>query len=237
MKKKILSLISLLFATSAFAQSPQEIVNNYLDATGGKEKYNFETYQYKRSYTANAATDFSELVTVGGSEKFSKVKSIMDRDFYYVLNESAGWIKIPMGSRDKAPTYSVKDLNTKEKDDLKQEGIDGLWPFVDFEKKGYKVTGNVSTSTIDGTACSGIVLEKGSKKREYYFDKSTGLLKREILTEAGITHTYDIQKYGVVLGLKYPSEASYINTKDKKKTQVMTTLKLENPLQGVSFIK
>lgn len=135
MKKKILSLISLLFATSAFAQSPQEIVNNYLDATGGKEKYNFETYQYKRSYTANAATDFSELVTVGGSEKFSKVKSIMDRDFYYVLNESAGWIKIPMGSRDKAPNYSVKDLNTKEKDDLKQEGIDGLWPFLISRRK------------------------------------------------------------------------------------------------------
>jgi putative salt-induced outer membrane protein len=238
MKKKILFFISLLLAKAAIAQTPQEIINNYIEATGGKEKYNFNAYQFKRSYTANAATDFSEVVTVVVSEnKFSKVKSIMDRDFYYILNDVLGWIKIPMGSRDKAPTYSVKDLNAKEKEDLKQEITDGIWPFIDFEKKGYKTSGNVSTTTLDGVACSGLVLEKEGIKREYFFDKTTGLLKREITTEAGITNTYDILKYNTVTGLKYVSEASYINTKDKKKTQVLTTLKLENPTLGVSFTK
>ena len=101
----------------AEAQTAAEVVNKFLEAAGGEEKISaIKTFQYKRAYKANAATDFNEEVTIASSEnKFSRKKSILDRDFYYVLNGNAGWLKIPMGSRDKAPSYTTKDLNEKRK--------------------------------------------------------------------------------------------------------------------------
>ena len=54
----------------------------------------------------------------------------------------------------------------------------------------------------------------------------------------GIIHTLDHKKYeDTKLGVKLPTESSYFNTKDKKITAVTTEWILENPTQGVSFIK
>lgn len=224
----------------AEAQTAAEVVNKFLEAAGGEEKISaIKTFQYKRAYKANAATDFNEEVTIAsGENKFSRKKSILDRDFYYVLNGNAGWLKIPMGSRDKAPSYTTKDLNEKEKGDLMLEVKDGLMPFYNFEAKGYKLVGAVTDATIDGKATSKLTIEKTGIKREYYFDKSNGMLVREIWIINGVTHTLDHKKYiDTKLGVKLPIESTYINTKDKKPTEVTTEWILDNPTQGVSFIK
>lgn len=222
------------------AQTANEVVEKFLTAAGGEDKIaSIKTFQYKRAYKANAATDYDEEVTIASSDnKFSRKKSILDRDFYYVLNGNAGWLKIPMGSRDKAPTYTTKDLNEKEKGDLMLEVKDGLMPFYDFAAKGYKLVGAVEDALVDGKTTSKIVLEKTGIKREYYFDKTSGLLVRETWLVNGVTHTLDHKKYGdTKLGVKLPVESGYINTKDKKNTAVTTEWVLDNPTQGVSFIK
>jgi hypothetical protein len=232
--------ISILATTTIFAQTGEILVNKYLEATGGKEKIsNLKNFGYKKSYSSNAATDYKEEVNVVSAEnKFFRKKSILERDFYYVLNGNSGWIKIPMGSRDKAPTYTTKDLNEKEKNDLLNEVTDGLLPFVDFASKGYTQVGELKNYEIDGNACEVLTIEKGTTKREYYFDKTNGLLKREIATINGITHTTDHLKYGETdNGIKYPSESSYINTKDKKKTSVNTEWILDALPQANMFKK
>lgn len=224
----------------AEAQTAAEVINKFLEAAGGEEKISaIKTFQYKRAYKANAATDFNEEVTIAsGENKFSRKKSILDRDFYYVLNGNAGWLKIPMGSRDKAPSYTTKDLNEKEKGDLMLEVKDGLMPFYNFEAKGYKLLEAVTDATIDGKVTSKLTIEKTGIKREYYFDKSNGMLVREIWIINGVTHTLDHKKYiDTNLGVKLPIESTYINTKDKKPTEVTTEWILDNPTQGVSFIK
>jgi putative salt-induced outer membrane protein len=239
--KKISTLILVaILPLFAEAQTAAEVVDKFLSAAGGEDKISaIKAFQYKRSYKANAATDYNEEVTIAsGENKFSRKKSILERDFYYVLNGNAGWLKIPMGSRDKAPTYTTKDLNEKEKGDLMLEVIDGLMPFYNYEAKGYKLVGGAQDATIDGKLISKLTIEKTGIKREYYFDKSNGLLVREIWIVNGITHTLDHKKYiETKLGVKVPVESNYINTKDKRNTAVATEWILENPTQGVSFIK
>lgn len=238
-KLRILILMAIVpFITNA--QTASDVINKFLVAAGGEDNVAaIQTFQYKRAYKANAATDYTEEVTIASNEnKFSRKKSILDRDFYYVLNGNAGWLKIPMGSRDKAPTYTTKDLNDKEKADLMLEVKDGLMPFYKFESKGYKLTSPVEDATIDGKTTSKLVIEKTGIKREYYFDKTTGLLSREVWIINGVTHTLDHDKYeDTKLGVKLPIESIYINTKDKKSTAVSTEWILENPTKGVSFIK
>jgi hypothetical protein len=64
------------------------------------------------------------------------------------------------------------------------------------------------------------------------------MLVREVWIINGVTHTLDHKEYAdTKLGFKLPVESTYINTKDKKATAVSTEWVLENPTQGVSFIK
>jgi hypothetical protein len=241
--KQVKSLLFLVFTLPFYftqAQSSKEIIEKYLEVTNTKDNLEImKNFTYKKKYVANAATDFEEEVSViENGTRLSRKKSILDRDFFYVLNGSQGWIRIPMGSRDKAPNYTVKDLNAKERDELRNEVMDGLLPFVNFEAKGYKQVGTVRSALINGTDCFIFNIEKGDIKREYAFDKSSGFLKREIFINKGITHTTDHTKYGKTKNdIQYPIESNYENSKDKKKTKVTSEWILETLPAANLFVK
>lgn len=231
-------LLFALFPFFAAAQTADAVIEKYLTATDAKGKIeNIASFKYNRSYVANATTDYDEeVVIVGEKNQLSRKKTLLKRDFFYVLNNNEGWVKIPMGSLDKKPTYSVKSLGTKEITSLRAETTDGVLPFVNFEKKGYKLSSPVSATTIDGKAATKLAIEKDGLKREYYFDNNTGLVLRETSTENGITHTIDNTKYDVTsIGVKLPVSGTYINTKDKRKNNITTTWTFTNPAEGVSF--
>lgn len=238
---KITKLFLLaLFPLLSQAQTPEALIEKYLDATGGKDKIeDISTFKYNRSYVANATTDYDEeVVVVGEKNQLSRKKTLLKRDFYYILNGKQGWVKIPMGSQDKKVNYSAKDLSAKEVTELSVEAQDGILPFVNYEKKGYKLTSPVSAATVDGKATTKLAIEKDGIKREYYFDNSTGLVAREVLIENGITHTMDYTKYDTTsIGVKLPVAYTYINTKDKRKNNVSTKWTFDKPAEGVAFTK
>lgn len=222
------------------AQDANAVIEKYLEATGGKDKIeDVTTFKYNRSYVANATTDYDEeVVVVGAKNQLSRKKTLLKRDFYYILNGNEGWIKIPMGSPDKKATYSTKDLSDKELSELSLEAKDGVLPFVNYDKKGYKLTAPVSAATIEGKATTRLAIEKDGLKREYYFDNATGLVVREVLIENGITHTMDYTRYDTTpIGVKLPVAYTYINTKDKRKTNVTTKWTFDKPAEGVAFTK
>lgn len=220
------------------AQTANELVEKYLVATNGKDKIeDITSFKYNRSYVANANTDYDEeVVIVGDKNQLSRKKTLMKRDFFYVLNDNEGWVKIPMGSLDKKPTYTSKSLSTKEVSELSVEAKDGVLPFIDFEEKGYKLASPVSTTKIDNKNTSKLAITKDGIEREFYFDNSTGLVVREVWTENKITHTIDYDKYDTTsIGVKLPVSGTYINTKDKRKNKISTKWTFENPAVGVSF--
>lgn len=222
------------------AQSADAVIDKYLEATEGKGKIEeVNTFKYNRSYVANATTDYDEeVVVVGDKNQLSRKKTLLKRDFYYVLNGNQGWIKIPMGSPDKKVTYSTKDLSGKEVTELSVEAKDGVLPFVNYEEKGYKLTAPVSAATVEGKATSKLAIEKNGIKREYYFDNATGLIIREVLVENGITHTMDYTRYDTTpIGVKLPVAYTYINTKDKRKTNVTTKWTFDKATEGIAFTK
>ncbi|MCD8539701.1 MAG: hypothetical protein LRY55_07975 [Leadbetterella sp.] len=143
-----------LFPFLSQAQSADALIEKYLEATGGKDKIeNVSTFKYNRSYVANANTDYDEeVVVVGDKNQLSRKKTLLKRDFYYVLNGNQGWVKIPMGSPDKKVTYSTKDLSSKEVTELSVEAKDGVLPFINFESKGYKLSAPVAAATVEGKA-------------------------------------------------------------------------------------
>ncbi len=235
---KIFLLILLPFLSGA--QTSDAVIEKYLEATGGKGKIEeVSTFKYNRSYVANATTDFDEEVVIAGDKnQLSRKKTLLRKDFYYILNGNQGWIKIPMGSPDKKATYSTKDLSSKEVTELSVEAKDGVLPFINFEEKGYKLTAPVSAATVEGKATTKLAIEKSGIKREYYFDNATGLVAREVLIENGITHTMDYTKYDTTpIGVKLPTVYTYVNTKDKRKTNVTTKWTFDKPLEGIAFTK
>lgn len=240
MKTIRILLAALLFSPLfSFAQTAEELIEKYIEATNAEDIEEVQSFKYNRSYVANANTDYDEeVVIVRDKELYSQKKTLLKRDFFYVLNGNKGWVKIPMGSLDKKQSYSTKDLNAKEVDELSTQVKDGILPFVNFEEKGYKMSSPVTTATVSGKRTSKLALEKTGIKRAYYFDNTTGLVVREEWTENGITHTMDHVKYEETeIGVKLPVSSTYIDTRGKRQNKVSTEWSFKDPEKGVTFTK
>lgn len=237
--KKIGSFIFTLITFCATAQTPADIFTAFYDATGGKEKWdNVSTYTLTRSFVANDPTDYEMEDNVSvASGSISRRKSIMKRDFFYVVKGNDGWLKIPMGSMDKNVKYTVKDLSDKEKKSLQEELNNGILSFINYDKKGF--TASVEgTENVNGKPTDKVVLKKEGITITYFFDKSSHLLVKEIYTTPEQTETWEHTAYNnTANGLKYASTSTYINTKDKKKTNVTTKLVVNETLPPTLFVR
>lgn len=236
--RTFLIMFFMSLSTMLIAQTGEDVVNKYLEATNLKGKIDdLDAFQCTRQYKSSSTTEYSETIAIQTKDsKYYKKKSILDRDFYYILNGGNGFIKIPVGSRDKTANFTVKDFNDKEKTDYQNEVKDGLLPFYNAEEKGYTVA--MGSESVDGQTLHKLSLERAGVKRVYLFDKNTGLLSKESWTVAGVTHTFTHIGYKEnPNGVSLPVDSQYINTKDNKVIRVSTSWELENPSKGVSFTK
>lgn len=237
--KKITTFLFVLLTVAATAQTEQEVLAKFYDATGGKAAWDsVKTYSITRSFVAGAATDYEmEVNVVPAAENISRRKSIMKRDFFYVVDKNEGWLKIPMGSMDKNVRFTIKDLSDGERGDMQQEIKDGILPLINAEKKGFKTTYEDYKKMGDKTLAK-ITLTRGDDTIEYFFDKETGLIAREIFTTPKLTETWEHTKYAeTTTGIKYPKESVYLDSKVNKKTTVTTTLTINQPIDPVLFIR
>jgi hypothetical protein len=236
---KVVKFILCCFLISYFshAQSPQSVIEDFLKANGisnslEKTQYFKQTRIYKEG---SGSTDYTEEISIADS-KYHKKKSILDRDFYYIMSASTGFIKIPTGSRDKNASYSIKDFSAKEKNDYGQELKDGLWAFIDYEKKGYIAT--LSSEAVANVECHKIILEKEGLKRQFFFSKTNHQLLKESHTQNGINHTYTHTAFKTnASGFILASESIYINSKDNKTIKVLSSYNFDKVLEGLSFSK
>lgn len=237
--KKITLLFITLFSAAAVAQSPDDVLADFYTATGGQEKWEtIGTYTLKRSFVANAPTDYDMEINVNTkTASISRKKTLMKRDFFYVVKGNEGWLKIPMGSMDKNVKYTVKDLSEKEKATMQQEVKDGLLAFVNYKAKGFEATFDGEES-INGKPAQKVTLKRSDITINYFFDKSSHLLVKEIYTTAEETETWEHTTYSTTTnGLKFASVSSYINSKDKKKINVTTKLVIDEQLNAALFSK
>jgi hypothetical protein len=237
MKKYLIILI--LFVTKSFAQTPDEIFNKYFEATGGKDLWDgIKTYNIKQTFRANATTDYDmEVAADAEKQQISKVKTILKRDFIYTTKGSEGFLKIPMGPRDKATKFDVKDLSEKEKTAMQNELSEFLVPFLNHEKRGCKVTANGLEK--DGEKnLNKVTIACKSANYELWFDAESGLIDKEKVTIDKEIFSIDIQKYAKsAYGISYPSEAIQVSSIDKKNTKVTTSITFNSELEAALFVR
>ena len=239
MKKITLLLITMLFSFAVFAQTADEVLDKFYTATGGQDLWSeIDTYTLTRSFVANAPTDYEmELNVSSKNGKIARRKSIMKRDFFYVVDGNDGWLKIPMGSMDKNVRYSVKDLSSGEKSSMQQEIKDGVLPLLNFENKGFKSSFD-GYRNYEGKTLAKVTLNRGDQSIDYFFDKETGLLVKEIHTSPKLTETWEHVEYAETEnGIKYPSESIYLDSKANKKTTVTTKLSVNQTIDPVLFTR
>jgi putative salt-induced outer membrane protein len=234
--KKLSFVLFLLFASIlANAQTPDEIFNKFYNATGGKNLWDsVKTYKINQSFKANAPTDYDMELNVSLENKsISKRKTIMQKDFFYVMNGSEAWLKIPLGSNDKKVKYDVKDLGDKDKKALQDESKDYPIAFLNYAAKGYKAS-YVGLEDKNQR----VLLEGNGTKYDLYFDNETGLLVKSVETSPSETITYEHKNYAKSkFGVSYPSESIYMSSKDKKKINVSTQMSLNDTLEPMLFAR
>lgn len=237
--KTTLIAILTLSVTALSAQTADEVLNKFYEASGGKTNWEeIDTYTLTRSFVANAPTDYEMEVNVSTENgKISRRKSIMKRDFFYVVDGNEGWLKIPMGSMDKNVKYSVKDLSEGEKSIMQQEVKDGVLPLLSADKKGFKSSFE-GYKSYAGKTLAKVTLTRGDDKIDYFFDKETGLIVKEVFTSPKLTETWEHTKYAETSnGIKYPSESIYLDSKANKKTTVTTSLEVNQAIDPVLFVR
>ncbi|MBB3839280.1 putative salt-induced outer membrane protein [Runella defluvii] len=236
--------LAAVVSTGLYAQTSDakadSVFLKYYTATGGKALWDsVQTYTLKQAYRAGTANDFDlDIKASLPSQAMVKVRTILKRDFIYGIKATDGWLKIPIGSRDKVTQYQTSNLSDKEREIMRRELTDILIPFDDYTTKGYIAT-VVGTEQINGATATQVELEGKGVKYNLYFDAKTGLLLREKLTLAtGEIQTRDHAKYEKSkYGLSYPSETTYVSSIDKKPMKVTTLTDFNVKFAEDPFVK
>jgi hypothetical protein len=244
--RRYLKTIALLLVAQAglYAQTAtvtaDSIFNRYYQATGGKALWGgVQTYSIKQAYRAGTANDY-DLALQGSLplQALSKTRTIMKRDFIYGIKGTDGWVKIPIGSRDKVTQFQTSDLSEKERETMRRELRDLVAPFIDYAQKGYIAT-VVGTEPINGKPAYHVEMEGKGVKYNLYFDVETGLLAREKLTlPTKEIQTRDHSQYSKsTYGISYPSETTFVSSIDKKSVKVTTTMEFNSAVADNTFAR
>ncbi len=242
--KTLLVLVAVMAQARLYAQTvtvtADSIFNKYYAATGGRALWDsVQTYVIKQTYRAGSANDYDLDVKASlPLQSLSKTRTIMKRDFIYGIKGTDGWLKIPLGSRDKVTQYQTSDLSEKERENMRRELRDFLAPFDDYAQKGYIAT-VVGKEQINNKPAYQVELEGKGIKYNLFFDEVSGLLVRERLTlPTKEIQTRDHAKYEKsTFGISYPSETIFVSSIDKKSVKVTTTMDFNVKLPEDTFVR
>ena len=239
MKKiSVILMLMTLSVVNIFAQTVDEIFDAHYKAAGGKELWDdVKTYTIKQNFVSNAPSDYEMEVKASIADmSMLKTKTIMKRNFIYAVNPSDAFFRVPMGSRDKAVMYDTKDLNDKEKVNMKREITDMFAPFYNYQAKGYIAT-YVGLEVVGAQRVHHIELSGKDIKYDLYFDNITRLLTKQVeKLSTGEEITKEYTTYTTAAnGIIYPSFGTYYSNIDKRNVKLTTNIVFNLPLDATTF--
>lgn len=172
MKRFWLAGVFSVFVLMLHAQTVDEVINNYMNAIGGKEKL----LSIKSVHTVGIAN-------MNGNEITTETWKVQDKlyrsetnfgmgSFAMLVTGDKGWMKSPRGSGnfDPMPDEQVKAM---------QSMMDCSNPMVDYAAKGNKAE-LIGKEDVEGTECFKVkVTMKNSNEVNYFIDPKTWFLIRE----------------------------------------------------------
>ncbi|MGO4708450.1 hypothetical protein AB4Y90_04890 [Chryseobacterium sp. 2TAF14] len=197
MKKIIIPFFcAVLFTTTVNAQtttapaatavksklSPQQVIDNYLNALGGKTKLE----SVKTTITENTMSVQGMEIAMNTKKmgnKFKSVQSVMGQEVTQMFDGEKGYIN-QMGNKSDFPESAIPELK-------KGKTIDAL---------GYEAANfsGVTVEKIDGKDYNVLTSDKG----KFYFDAATGLLYK---SNTGMGDAV-IKSYITTDGIKFPGD-------------------------------
>lgn len=238
-----LLLVAMGWAWSTTAQNTppaDSIFSKYYVATGGKARWDsIKTYAIKQTYRTGSANDFDLETRVSlPLQAMSKIRTIMKRDFISGIRGNDGWVKVPLGSKDKVTQFQTSDLSERERENMRRELRDLLAPFDDYTAKGYIVT-VVGTEPINNAPAYQIEISGKAIKYNLFFDVASGLLVRERVTlPTNETQTRDHGPYTTSkFGISYPSESTLVSSLDRRPVKVTTQIEFNPKFPDDSFVR
>lgn len=200
MKKIIIQFFcAVLFSTSVAAQktavvatkteavvksklTPQEVIDNYLKALGGKDKLEAVKTTITDNTLSVQGMDVA-MTTKKMGNKFKSVQTVMGQTMTQFFDGEKGYFD-QMGQKKDIPADKISELK-------KGKTIDAL---------GYEAAkfSTVTVEKVDGKDYNVLSSDKG----KFYFDAATGLLYKSEAPEGNAT----VKGYMTVDGLKFPSE-------------------------------
>lgn len=212
--------------------APDSLFNKYYKATGGDTLWqNIKTFTAKQKLTSSSSISYDVVLNADLAEQsVQKSRIAMKREFIYVAKPNDGWLKIPMGSSDKATKYQTNNLNVTEKNNLVGEMYNALAPFYHYKQRGL-IASYVGSETLEGKKVEHVELEGKGVIYNLYFDAQTHLLVRSREQSGGseFVRTYTDYKKSKS-GITYPSKVVELNAKDKKSTTISVTDLVINPV-------
>lgn len=177
--KQVVSLLLLAFlhSSGASAQSAVDIIDQHLQALGGKEKLRTmqSVFMEGTSVMQTGAEITQRIWKVEGKLMRQEVESAMF-NMSTVVTEKEGWRKNPRTSQFEAmPAEAVA---------LMQSELDCAGPLLDFAQKGHTAT-LLGKEEVEGVTCWKLKLTlKSGRDITYFMDASTQLIVRTI-TQGG----------------------------------------------------
>ena len=179
--------------------TPEQIVDKYLNAIGGKEK--LLSVNDIKVEMSGKVMNFDITMTVA-QKKPGKFYSNMDAGVMQSITKFDGekGVIIAMGQK--------KPMDEKQIAKMKAQAE--IFPLADYAKNGIKLE-LVGVEQINGKDAYKIKAEfPGGSKKIYYFDKESGLKVRETQTQntnqGQMVVTTDLSDYKDIDGIKYPTK-------------------------------
>jgi hypothetical protein len=235
-KSIALTVIVLLLAVSASAQTADEIIGKYVKAIGGKDQLSKITSVYTESTMEVMGMQITIKSTTLNGKGMKQEMDMMGSPMTTCYTDKGGWSINPMGGGT-APEDMPEAQYNAGKDQIVVGG-----PFINYAEKGYK-TELLGTDTVNKVNAYKIKLTApNNSSAVYYFDPNTFYLVRanqqaEMQGQmVDNTTTYSDYRQTEGYTLPYKSSADMMGG---QVTMVMTVTKVElnKPVSDTIFVK
>jgi len=173
MYKSILAIFLAFFISNAFAQTADEVINNYVTAIGGMDKINsINTAKMTGKFSAGSM-DINFVRYYKRPTKMKMEMTIQGMTMIQAYDGTSAWMLNPFqGSREPEKMSEVDSKEVKNNADL--EGN-----IVNYQQKGGKVE-FIAKEDMEGTEVYKIKLtDKDGDVTYYFFDVQSYLLLKE----------------------------------------------------------
>lgn len=174
LKLAFIAFSSIVFISSAKAQSADEIVNKYITAIGGADNWKKVNSMTSEGNLKVQGADVAVTMTVLNGKGMRQNISLMGMTGYSIVTPDSGWNFMPFQGQQKPEPVTAETL--KESADQ----YDAQGSLLDYKTKGHSIE-YLGKEDVEGTEAHKMKLtHKSGKTETMFFDPASYLMIRTV---------------------------------------------------------